>query len=49
MCPDSKVLEGFSTRGGVEKDGILFAIKGDKEKQVQVEVDNWLRKTGLAE
>ncbi|MGJ1286204.1 flavodoxin [Sphingobacterium spiritivorum] len=49
LCPDSKVLEGFSTRGGVEKDAILFAIKGDKEKQVQVEVDNWLRKTGLAE
>jgi flavodoxin len=42
--PDSRILEGYSTQGGKEKDGILFVIEGDKEKQVQVEIKNWLKK-----
>ena len=44
LCPNSKILEGFSTKGGVERDGILFVMKGDKEKQVEKEVQNWLKK-----
>ena len=47
LCPDSKVLDGFSTKGGKERDGILFVMEGDKEKQVQAEIQNWLKKTGL--
>lgn len=49
LCADSKILEGFSTKGGVERDGILFVMEGKKEKQVEVEVKNWLRKIGLIE
>jgi len=49
LCPDSKVLEGFSTAGGVERDGVLFVMEGEKEKQVQVEVEYWLKKIGLVE
>ena len=49
LCPGSKILEGFSTKGGVERDGILFVMEGDKEKQVQIEVQNWLKKIGLTE
>ncbi|QNA46212.1 flavodoxin family protein [Lacibacter sediminis] len=37
ICKKCKVLEGFSTKGGVERDGILFVMDGDKEKQVQTE------------
>ena len=47
LCPNSNVLEGFSTEGGIERDGILFVMKGEKEKQVQIEVQNWLKKIGL--
>jgi hypothetical protein len=47
LCPNSNVLEGFSTKGGTERDGILFVMEGTKEKQVQVEIQNWLKKTGL--
>lgn len=47
LCPDSKVLEGFSTKGDVERDGILFVMEDDKEKQVQTEVQGWLKKIGL--
>ncbi len=47
LCPNSKVLEGFSTKGGVERDGILFVMKAEKEKQVQTEIKKWLQKINL--
>lgn len=47
LCSKSKVLEGFSTKGGIERDGILFVMEGDKEKQVQGEVKKWLKKIGF--
>jgi flavodoxin len=47
MCANSTVLEGFSIKGGVERDGILFVMEGEKEEQAQEEVDKWLRKLNL--
>lgn len=47
LCPNSIVLEGFSVKGGVERDGILFVMEGDKEKQAQLDVKKWLRKINL--
>jgi len=47
LCPNSDVKEGYSTRGGIERDGILFVMEGEKEKQVRDEVMNWLRKIKL--
>jgi flavodoxin len=47
LCPNSIVLEGFSIKGGVERDGILFVMEGDKEKQAQLDVKKWLRKINL--
>lgn len=44
LCPQSKVLEGFSTKGGVERDGIYFVIEGEKEKQARLEISKWLQK-----
>jgi flavodoxin len=46
LCPNSEVLDGFTVKGGSERDGILFVIEGDKEKEVQVEVQKWLKKLG---
>jgi flavodoxin len=46
LCSKSKVLEGFSTIGGKERDGILFTMEGEKEKQVQDELQKWLKKIG---
>jgi len=48
LSPGSKVLEGYSTKGGVERDGILFVMEGNKEKLVEKEVQQWLVKIGLA-
>lgn len=44
LCPDSKVLEGYSTTGGIERDGISFVMKGEKERQTQDEISKWLLK-----
>jgi len=48
LSPGSKVLEGYSTKVGVERDGILFVMEGNKEKLVEKEVQQWLVKIGLA-
>ncbi|MCH5599207.1 flavodoxin [Niabella ginsengisoli] len=45
LCPKSNIPEGFSTKGGLERDGILFVMEGKKEKQVQAEVQAWLKKS----
>jgi len=47
LCPGSNVLEGFSTTGGIERDGVYLAIKGDKAAQAQEEVRKWLRRIKL--
>jgi flavodoxin len=47
LAPKSKVLDGFSTKGGIERDGILFVMKGDKEIQARAEVKKWLRRIEL--
>lgn len=44
LCPDSKILEGYSTRGGLERDGQLLMIKDEKARQTQDEIKEWLRK-----
>ncbi len=44
LCPNSKILEGFSTRGGLERDGIYLAIKGERRKEVHADVSNWLER-----
>ncbi|WP_426671269.1 flavodoxin family protein [Mucilaginibacter sp. McL0603] len=44
LCPNSTILEGFSTKGGIERDGIYFVMEGAKEKQAQDEIEKWLQK-----
>lgn len=47
LSPNSKVLEGFSITGGVERDGVYFVIKGERAKDAEREVKNWLQKIKL--
>jgi len=44
LCPQSTVLEGFVTRGGLERDGQLLVIKEARAAEAQKEVESWLRK-----
>ena len=47
LCKNSKILVGFSTKGGSERDGMLYVMKGEKEVTVQAEVKKWLEKIEL--
>ena len=49
LCPNSKVLEGFSITGGVERDGVYLVIKGEKAKEAEAEVKKWLQKIKVIE
>jgi flavodoxin len=47
LCPNSKIADGFEIKGGVERDGILFAIKEEKAKEAQTKVKKWLEKINM--
>ena len=43
LCPDAHILEGFSIKGGIERDGILFVMEGDKAEETEAKVEEWLQ------
>ena len=47
LCPQCTVLEGFSTRGGIERDSVDLAIHGPRAAEVEQEVESWLRRIGM--
>jgi len=47
LCPNSKILDGFTITGGIERDGIYFVMRGEKEKQARDEIKKWLEKIAL--
>lgn len=42
-CTGCRVAEGFSTRGGIERDGVLFVMEGSRANEVVA----WLRKIAV--
>jgi flavodoxin len=44
LCPKSKVLEGFTMKGGIERDGQLLVIKGTYRIKAEAEVKKWIAK-----
>jgi flavodoxin len=44
LCPNSKILEGFTLKGGSERDGQYFVIKDEKAKEAETNVKKWLKK-----
>jgi len=49
ICPNSNVLEGYSTKGGEEKNGILFVMDGKNREQTSMEIEKWIDSIGLSE
>ncbi len=45
LCAQCTILEGVSTRGGVERDGQYWLIQGARAGEVQKELESWLQKT----
>ena len=42
LCVGCNVMSEFSAKGGIERDGVLLAIKGQREVEVRDEVQAWL-------
>lgn len=47
LGPNNTILEVFSIKGGIERDGIYLTIKGSREREVKSEVRQWLKKIGV--
>ncbi|MEH6681662.1 MAG: flavodoxin [Sediminicola sp.] len=47
LCPRSKVLEGFTIKGGIERDGIDLAIKGARKDEAEQQIRSWLSKLNV--
>ncbi|WP_353955636.1 flavodoxin [uncultured Algoriphagus sp.] len=47
LCPNSSILEGYSTKGGIERNGVLFVMKGEKEIEVKSQIKGWLKRIGM--
>jgi len=47
LCPNSKMLEGFTTRGGADRDGKAFLMKDENRKEAETKVKQWLEKIKL--
>lgn len=43
LCPGSTVLDGISVEGGLERDGVMLAIRGERRNEVDREVTRWLQ------
>jgi len=43
LCPKSKILEGFSIRGGTESDGRARLSKTENAKDAETKVKKWLQ------
>jgi len=47
LCPNSKIVEGFTIKGGVESDGQSRLSKEKNAKEAEKEVKEWLQKNKL--
>jgi flavodoxin len=47
LCPNSKVLEGFSRKGGVEQDGQPRLSKEERRRDAETAIKEWLQKLGV--
>ncbi|MGR3809726.1 flavodoxin [Jiulongibacter sp. NS-SX5] len=46
-CSSCKMEEPFSVKGGIERDGVLFVMQGQKLREVEKELVKWLDKLGF--
>ena len=49
LCPNSKIVDGFTIKGGVESDGQSRLSKEENAKEAEKEVKKWLQKNKLIE
>lgn len=42
LAPKSRIVDGYTTTGGFERDGVLFVMEGNKLTEVSAAIDKWL-------
>jgi flavodoxin len=47
LCSQSTILEEFEIKGGIERDGILYVMEGEKRQEARTKIDQWLKKIGF--
>ena len=47
LCPQSTILQGFTTRGGSEIDGHNLVIKDARAEEARKEAESWLKTIGM--
>ena len=47
LCPNSKILDGFSIKGGMESDGRARLSKAENAKEAETKVKKWLQEIEL--
>lgn len=47
LSPRSTILQGFTTRGGSERDGEFLAIKEARAEEARKEIGSWLTEIGM--
>ncbi|MNK06785.1 flavodoxin [compost metagenome] len=47
LSPESTVLKAYTTKGGIERDGIHFVMEGERKVEVKAEVKKWLQELKL--
>lgn len=47
LCPNSTVPEGFTMKGGIERDGIDLAIKGARKDDAEQKIKSWLARLSI--
>ena len=48
LCPKSKILDGFSIKGGTESDGRIRLSKEENVKDAETKVKKWLQEIKLS-
>jgi flavodoxin len=49
LCPKSKILDGFSIKGGMDNDGRAHLSKVENAKEAETNVKKWLQEKKLTE
>lgn len=48
-CTNSKVLKGFFSKGGIEKEVVLLVMKGEMAKEAEKKVRKWWQQIKVME
>jgi len=46
-CRGCQMVQSIELRGGIERDGVLFVMEGERANQAEIEIAQWLKKLSV--